>query len=243
MNTRLRFAIADNVAWCTLIGSELNDVPSLARFGGVIFSRKMPAYFPNFISTESTASVQNQCALVQALRTLKLPVGFGIKDSYANLDLSAHGFRCAMEGRWIGLDNERGAVRQLPPAVSVLWPETRHGVEAWIQASGFCAIDIARYFASPRAVRTVAFLAVLQGQSVRAGAIVSATQWSAGISNVFSLDPNLPVWPLITTAIRHRFGDALLVGWESGDALDAARDAGFESLHPMRVWIDEQDAQ
>lgn len=240
MSTKVRFAIADNVAWCTLISSELNDTRSMPRFGGVMFQRRVPAYFPNYISTDRDEAARKQCALADELRSLGLPSGFGIKDSYANLDLSDQGFRCAIEGQWIVSDSKKLADSQIPPDVSVLWPRERHGVEVWIRSSGITAIDVDRFLGSPRAVRAVAFIALLKAERIQAGAIINTSERVLGISNVFSLDPDLDVWPLLAAAIRRRLGDALLVGWEAGEALEAARAAGFETIHPMRVWIDER---
>jgi len=238
MNTGVRFAIADNVAWCTLISSELNNSPSVPRFGGVLFRRKVPAYFPNYISTDCDVAARNQCGLADELRSLGLPAGFGIKDSYANLDLSDQGFRCAIEGQWIVSGGEQRSDTRIPPDVSILWPKERHGIEAWIQSSGITAIDVDRFLGSPRAVRSVALVALLKAERIQAGAIINASERVLGISNVFSLDPELDMWPLLKAAIRRRVGHALLVGWEAGEALEAACAAGFEAVHPMRVWID-----
>jgi hypothetical protein len=60
-----------------------------------------------------------------------------------------------------------------------------------------------------------------------------------GVSNVFgdaAADPM--TWRSIATVLGDAFPGVALVGYEVGDSLLAARNAGFKELGPLRVWLE-----
>ncbi len=58
-----------------------------------------------------------------------------------------------------------------------------------------------------------------------------------GISNVFTDGAiSSEIWQGCLTMASALFPGAPLVGYESGDALDAARTHGFETVGPLQVW-------
>jgi hypothetical protein len=60
----------------------------------------------------------------------------------------------------------------------------------------------------------------------------------AGISNVFSSGlPQVQAWAGVRSAAAALYPRLPLVGWEDGESLDAARQAGFQVLRPLRVWV------
>ena len=44
-------------------------------------------------------------------------------------------------------------------------------------------------------------------------------------------------WPGLLAAVGRHRPDRPVVGYEDGEALDAASAAGFEPLGPLRVWL------
>ena len=68
--------------------------------------------------------------------------------------------------------------------------------------------------------------------AIAAGAVLSRNGGAVGVSNVFGGG--------FTGAVRTAadlLGAGPLVGYESGDDLDAALAVGFGSLGPLRVWL------
>ena len=60
----------------------------------------------------------------------------------------------------------------------------------------------------------------------------------AGISNTFSRDADeVRAWRGVTRAAHELVGTMPFVGWEAGDGVLAAVEAGGERLGPLTVWI------
>jgi hypothetical protein len=213
-------------------------VPASELHGGLLFKGRVPALYPNFVSTDAAAAQRDCRAMVRSLRQLQLPTGFGIKDSFANLDLSDAGFWCAIEGQWIGCEPPRD--RRLPAdgTLSFHWLQDVSGVRRWLDVAGIAGVGAEQVCRHPVASAVVSFLAVQRGEDVLAGAIFTRFGRATGISNVFALDDTLPVWFLVVQLAGERWKESALIGWEAGQSLERARAAGFSALHPMRVWID-----
>jgi hypothetical protein len=86
--------------------------------------------------------------------------------------------------------------------------------------------------------RSVFVLAGHIGDTLVAGAVLTRTEHAVGISNFFA-DPGVIAasWDGCLALVSTLFADAMLVGYESGDALDAARAHGFSVAGPLRVWV------
>lgn len=243
MTDLLRLAVLDNAAWCRLVSSDLNGVGVVDTCVGVLFPGRVPEFYPNFVSVDADVSRRDARLMVAALREADLPAGFGIKDSFANLDLGRDGFDCAIEGQWLGFD---GAIDDSPPVqrdLSISWPRDVTGIDRWLEVAGMTCIDPVKLCRQPLASKRVSFLEVRRNDEIVAGAVLTsfgpAQRPVLGVSNVFAREDDLPVWTLIMTAARRRWRGCVLVGWEADASIESAQAAGFRTLHPMRVWIDE----
>lgn len=58
-----------------------------------------------------------------------------------------------------------------------------------------------------------------------------------GRSNVYSVSGEGPSWGRVAAFLRTQFPDQPLVGWRHAPEGDAAANAGFTRLGPLRVWI------
>ena len=73
--------------------------------------------------------------------------------------------------------------------------------------------------------------------SLVAGALLNRSRTVVGLSNVFPNPGALAEgWTGLLATVVQLFPGLPIVGYESGDSLDAARDYGFTSLGPLRIW-------
>lgn len=144
--------------------------------------------------------------------------GASVKDSFADLDLSGHGFSILFEASWIA--------RESGPATDAEWTvvRTADDLEVWTATwGGPDGIFVPALLDEPE----VAIIAVPGG-----GAVLNRTGHVVGVSNVHG-----DAWPGAIAAARELFGDLPLVGYESGDDLEPALAAGFTVTGPLRVWL------
>jgi hypothetical protein len=158
-----------------------------------------------------------------------------VKDSYADLDLSAHGFRELFAATWIGHAGDGG--RASPGPASWSRVTDARGLRRWEAGWGHTA---AEPLYRPDLLRTpqVTVLGAWDGHDVVAGAILtSADDAVVGVSNLFSRGDKRDTWAGVLAWAGVHHAGLPLVGYESGDDLVAALDAGFRPLGPLRVWM------
>ncbi|WP_107451252.1 hypothetical protein [Streptomyces sp. RTd22] len=162
--------------------------------------------------------------------------GASVKDSFADLDLTAAGFQVLFEAKWI----HRPA--SPPAAASNLdWrvagnPDTlRAWALAWDNGDGNADLFRPALLHDPAT-------SLLAGQSadgrVVAGAVASRSDHVVGISNVFALDGGPDAaWPVVLDAVNRLFPSLPVVGYEQGDDLVAAIRHGFAPVGKLRIWL------
>ena len=160
-----------------------------------------------------------------------------MKDSFACLDLGAAGFRPLFRAEWVVRKPAKGR-RAAPRGWSALTTEAQlRGWEAsWGEVPGGSG------FFRPALLKdeTIAVLAGYDGDRIVAGAIANRSANVIGLSNVFDTAGELDAaWTAGAAAAATLWGDLPIVGYDSGDALHAAHDAGFESIGELVVWINE----
>ena len=84
---------------------------------------------------------------------------------------------------------------------------------------------------------SVTVLAVRDGDRVSAGAVLNRSAGTVGISNVFAGPEGAPAhWAGCLALADAVFPGSTFVGYETGEALDAALTSGFRTAGPLRVW-------
>ncbi|HZQ86640.1 MAG TPA: hypothetical protein VFA83_17470 [Acidimicrobiales bacterium] len=201
---RLLRAVANNAAWCDAVCRAAGCAPA---FDGDVWSTPDPSprYYPNVITL--APGVEREAARrIGELRGV-LPAGWGVKDSFRSLDLSAAGFTVLFEAEWLyrpvsGSDADAGPWKSSGetgdlPAVLLADPDVRFltsGQGSVVANRGGGVIGLSN----------------ATGVGVdRAGLAFASQQW-----------PGLP-----------------LVGYASGAELKAMLTLGFEPVGPLRVWV------
>jgi len=184
-------------------------------------ARPVPRFYPNVVTLlPGKAEVAGQREAVDVLLKSNLPGRWAVKDSFRALDLSRAGFEVLLEARWI-----RNAMPRPDLSSDIVWQRERKG------AAGlpFDDPDFAM-FTGRRGFRVVA-----GGMLYRAEGVVGLTNVVADAADARA------VWRSLALLAAQTFPRLPVVGYESGDELAAARDAGFEVGDRLRVWVRSKD--
>jgi hypothetical protein len=104
--------------------------------------------------------------------------------------------------------------------------------KAWADGSGDGPVFLPGLLSDPGCT----ILACRQNDAIVAGAIVYAADGAAGIANVFSAGlPPDRLWVGVQQAAAGLHPHLPVVGYEQGSSLEAAQQAGFRVLGPLRT--------
>lgn len=191
---------------------------------------RTPLYYPDAVTLAPGADPVALTGLIDTTAP-----GATVKDSYADLDLSAAGFQVLFEAQWIhrpALASATGT--QLAWEVAGDAEALRAWALAWDGGGGNADLFRPALLDDPATF-------VLSGRSsdgeLAAGAVASRSDQAVGISNLFAPDGPDVAWPLVLEAVHHLFPTLPVVGYEHGDDLTAAVRHGFEPVGPLRVWL------
>jgi hypothetical protein len=82
----------------------------------------------------------------------------------------------------------------------------------------------------------IAVLARFGDSGIQAGAVARLGAEVVELSNVHGVDGRAVDWDELVAAVGARHPGRPLVGYESGDDLAAALDAGFDAVGDLRIW-------
>ncbi|MEV5970882.1 hypothetical protein [Streptomyces sp. NPDC051921] len=193
--------------------------------------RRTPLYYPDAVTLTADADAEDLLDAVD-----RSAPGASVKDSYARLDLAAAGFSMLFEAQWIhrpaGLPvgGEAAGFRPVTtPAALAAW------ALAW---SGGDDEDAAVFLPALLADPTTTIVAghAADGR-ILGGAVLTGTAGVTGVSNLFTVG-DVPASYAWSGALAAAAPGLPVVGYESGDDLDAALAEGFEPIGALRVWLD-----
>jgi hypothetical protein len=220
-----RMAARDNAALCAAmwhahgLGVEHAD-------GCVACSGTPPRFYPNVVTVDPKADPQDQMRLI-AERTERASGAFFVKDSYRTLALDSLGFEPLFDARWIYRAAGLAAHAMRLDWAPVTGPEELGAWEAaWSGSADEPPLFLPAFLARPG----ITMLAGSADGAIVAGCIITAMGAVAGLSNVFG-----DALEAISAATM-TFSGRDLVGYENGDALVAALEAGFQTVGDLVVW-------
>lgn len=230
-------AIRNNAAWCDAVCRASGG--STEFVGGLWFNAvPSPPYFPNIITTDSTADIGAVEKTVHKLSAESVEVG--VKDSFRALDLASIGFAKLFEASWVCRD----PAQQKNDATLLAWAkiDTFVGLQAWEEhwwpERPSTGSHRPVFGSTLLECDNIAFLAGYRGTTLVAGAAITRTEDVAGLTCTFFHDPD-PVLQRreLLSVLGSRYLNRLLVGYQSGAELDAMRDLGFREVGPLCVWL------
>jgi len=219
-----RLAALDNAALCAAMW-RAHGLRAEHADGCVACSGTPPRFYPNVVTVDPTTDPQDQVRFI-AESAGRTSGGFFVKDSYRALALDSLGFEPLFDARWI-----HRAAGFVAGVTRLNWRSVTDAEDlgAWEAAWGGSA-DEPLFLPAFLASVEVTILAGWADNTITAGCVVTATGAVAGLSNVFG-----DAFEAIAAAAT-AFSGFDLVGYENGDALAAALDAGFETVGELVVW-------
>ena len=222
-------AARNNAEWCDLVCRSHGAATTWSDDAWTSETRTLP-FYPDAVTLVPNPPVSALLSRIDAAS------GCSIKDSFASLDLTDHGFRVLFNGQWI----IRVPTVTSPTDTTTRWAMVEDAAllarweQAWRGDGGPTGTFRSELLDDP----TVVVLAghALDGQIV-AGAILNRSATVVGISNMFT-GPSAD-WSGCLAMANALFPSTALVGYESGDQLKLAQHHGFETAGPLRIWICE----
>jgi hypothetical protein len=188
---------------------------------------RTPMLYPDVVTLVADVSA------VDLLARIDNSPGASIKDSYASLDLSSHGYKVLFDARWIMRRIDGRQSRQQSEWSTV---ETADDFAAWEIGwrgkTGPADVLLRSLLTQPGIT-----IARKNGTDEIAGAIFNRSDEVVGISNTFASGGVETLWQECADCAGALFGAVTLVGYESGAELDAALACGFTDIGPLRVWV------
>jgi hypothetical protein len=230
----LHAAVRNNATWCSLVCATHGSAGS---FDGAAWVNAAPAppLYPNLV-TLAPDQHGEQLAAIARLDQARLPIGWAVKDSYAELDLALLGFTRLLEGTWLGL----AAGEAIAAGSSDLaWRRIAgHGeLAAWERAWAAPAQPDRVFRPALLADARLAVFAGYRVGQVVAGAIACRSDGALGLSNVFGPPDEVAAALPGCVCLARDFAPAeAVVGWESAATSAIFAAAGFRSLGPLVVW-------
>ena len=214
-------AVRNNAAWVDAVArshgvATRRDGPALRADG------PMPPFYPNLVTLDPTLDAP---ALV-ADPPRGAAAGWGLKDSFAALDLTPEGFVPAFDATWIACD-------AAPAGAGALRIATPEGLARWTRGWGGTPEGATIFLPALLAAPGVRFYAVEAAGVVEAGLAALVDAEVAGYSNAFGPAAGIAA---CLAALAAEAGGRPLVGYEGGPALAAMTGLGFRPLGPLRVW-------
>jgi hypothetical protein len=232
----LRAAVANNAGWCDAV-CRSHGYPGEFTARTWLSSRHAVPFYPNAITLSPDAATAD----TQAARDPDL--AYGVKDSFACLDLAPAGLAPLFDADWIAWDPAQG--RRPPAGLDWETADDAAALARW-EAAWAAGTDVAGLFRPALlADPGCAFLGCHRDGALAGGAIAYTTAGVTGISNVFRTGPpgeTLPpgtLWRGAVLAAAALRPGLPVVGYEHGEDLAAAREAGGRVLGPLRVWTRE----
>jgi hypothetical protein len=158
----------------------------------------------------------------------------GLKDSFCELDLEANGFEMLFGASWIW--REAGLRSGAVDWQRIETEADLCGWEAAWKLSGSPAPH--RMFRAGLLDRPdIVFLARRDGDAIMAGCIANVSDACIGISNLFARELSDDDFAEAAAAVASVAPHLPIAGYESGQDLQRARNAGFETVGALRVLV------
>lgn len=223
----LQASVENNAWWCHAVCASEGI---LGHFGRSLWSSptRTPPLYPDAITLTPRVHAADVAHAID-----RTGLGYSVKDSFADLDLTAYGLDPLFDASWISLEcEERPSVATRFAHWRTLTSEA--DLDQWITQWG----ESATYRFSPGllADARVSFLAGDRDGEFIAGAIAFDSAGVVGISNLFGPTGCLTD---ICSDVAHLMRDTTdvpVVGYESGTPLEAAQAVGFRVIGQLTVW-------
>jgi hypothetical protein len=229
----IRAAARNNAEWCEAFCRTYGIA---GRLGADSWSSpvRTPRLYPDAVTLAPDVEVE------LLLSRIDSGEGCSVKDSFADLDLTAAGFRSLFRAEWL-LRRPDDA----PAASARAWSflATAEQLREW-EATWAESPEATAFFRPALLTNeAVRVLARYDAGHIVAGAVANRSAAMIGLSNVFDAAGDLEsAWHGAAAAAISVWRPLPVVGYDSGSSRDAAREAGFDSIGELVVWANGLEA-
>lgn len=230
-------AARNNAEWCDTI-CRANGQGGRFYEGVWLNPHGTPRFYPDAVTLARNDAGNGIVTLVSDAVALESERPWAVKDSFAELDLTALNFSPLFEARWIYRDPLLETRNQHD--AEVLIARTEAELAAWSKAWAGSDTPIDSIPFKPVLLRdpAVRFVLVEQSGIPLGGGILSSSPDVVGLSNVFaSAGFSDIVWQALIACAARSSPFSPLVGYERGSDLDAACRNGFQTIGDLQVWV------
>ncbi|MGW7082994.1 hypothetical protein ACWGH2_05785 [Streptomyces sp. NPDC054871] len=219
-------AARNNAEWCDAV-CRAHGLAGEFGAGAWSSARRTPPLYPDAVSLTPEVSAADLVARVDTASP-----GCSVKDSFACLDLEPMGFEVLFEAQWIHREAGTHAAAHLG------WEPLRsaESLPAW-ETAWNDGEESTGLFRPGLLSDDTTFLAAYAEGRIVAGAVASRGASVVGVSNLFTSADEESAWAGCLTEIARLWPGLPVVGYESGESLDAAVSQGFKPIGPLRVWL------
>jgi len=205
-----------------------------------------PPYYSNLVTRTADVGTDAQLERIRQRAGSPPAKEWGLKDSYARLDLAPIGLRVLFEARWYGLDPRAPLEVALESGSRFVEVSDEAALTVWeMEWQRSSPTGGRRVF--PKTVLAdsdMRFHSALGADGFAGGFITNRSGDDVGVSNVFSLDA--AAYPaILRDAMRHtrrQFPDRAILGYGRAEELRLLDPLGFRELGPLRVWLTPKPA-
>ena len=242
-STRAAIAALNNAAWCDAVCRAHGGATSCDE-SAWMNAAPGPRFYSNLITLRAGAAPVVEAAV--RLLDGRLGRQWAVKDSFADLELRAHGFAPLFDAAWMW----RGASSRdiAPPHADALsWRAVAGPAElvewerAWEPLMGDAATareGSPQFPAALLARRQIVFVAGRRSGRIVAGGVLNADAGVVGLSNVFAESAELGAcWARLVDEAQARFPGLPQCTYDRAQPPAQPSAQGFELAGPLRVWV------
>jgi hypothetical protein len=233
-------AAHNNALWCDAV-CRAHDRPG--EFHGTLWLTRLgtPRFYPDAVTVAGVEAAPAQMEAIAALVGSTPQRERVVKDSFQSLDLNPLGFEPLFDAEGVALSGRPPDVKHDPSEYRATSVTSKAGLIAWEQSWAGEEVNAAatselRVF-TPRllADTNIVFVSIRADGGIVGGGILNRGAEVVGLSNLFGSATDM-VWRSLAAMAGEIFPGLPLVGYDRGDELAAAHQAGFETVGLLRVW-------
>lgn len=223
MDARVRCAVDASIGW-------YEDVCATHGIGSLLVDGLWSSLEPAPPLHSDAVVVEPAVGADQVVERLREREHGGVKDSFATLNLSGHGYDGLFRATWLHR-RATGSTGAQPAGWSVV--STVVELVEWNASHDTTGVLL------PALLRRghLKVLAKRAGGRLVAGAVARLGSGVVELSNVWASPRQELNWDELVVVVSRLFPGRPVTGYERGDALRRAVDAGFDPVGELRVWV------
>lgn len=219
-------AVSNNAAWCDAIAASHNLFTSWSESVWWC-DQPMPPLYPNIVTLNRGVEIDDTIHGIGS----GMSVGWGIKDSYKELDYERLGFSIAFEAQWYCQTPSRTVTDEKNPGTHVETVSNPAELNQWVAAWGGPADIFKSALLENDAVELVYI--VLNGKVV-SGLATNHSGDSIGISNAFGKAAGILD---CIACVSTRNPSKAIVGYGSHTEVAGLSTVGFQAIGDLQIWL------